>query len=169
MTKFTELSTVESLDGDELLAITNDPSGTPASRAITSANLLKMPHGQIYAPDVSSSQALAATTWTKVDQFTVDGLGSNVTRDHANDKLIPLRTGRHFVSFKCSFEGDVGTIFKFAVHLNGVLQAAVRDQAKPGAGGWATVSAQGVVQVATASVDLDETHDRVFARVDPLQ
>lgn len=149
------LSDVEDPDGADILLIEVDPGGAgDAYRKVALDNVRKIPHGQIYANDVAGSQALAATTWTKIAQFTTNGLGSSIARDHANDVLTPAKVGRHWVAFHVAFVGVHGVTYKFAVHNNGVLQAACATQTVLN-GTFGNVFAIGIVDCDPAGQDLD--------------
>lgn len=123
------LSDVEDPAGNALFLVEVDPGGAgDAYRKFTIDNARKIPHGQVYANDVASSQALAATTWTKITQFTTNGHTSNMVADHANDVLTPSKIGRHWVGFHVAFVGVHGVTYKFAAHYNGVHQPQCATQ-----------------------------------------
>ena len=73
-------------DTDQVM-VNADPAGSPASSRVDLSSLLRLGHGYISVTGGVGSQTLVAATWTKVNQFTAELSGKNVTAAHATDKI----------------------------------------------------------------------------------
>jgi hypothetical protein len=112
--------TAPNLEDEDLLEVSIDPGGTPASRKVTLDSLFDYQRalGEIYVADGSGSQALSADTWTKVTQFTTNGESYNTTPDHTNDKITLSDVGYYLVIVMASFTGTVNVDYSGRVVFN---------------------------------------------------
>ena len=79
---------------------------------------------EIYILNNSTAQSIpAGTTYTKIDQFTANGLSSNATADYVNNKIILTKAGKYKVSGTISMSSDTNNVvFDLAAFLNGTIQ-----------------------------------------------
>jgi hypothetical protein len=156
-TKITALTKLTSAASTDILPIVDDPGGTPVTKKITVSNLLNLEYGGLYVTGGAGTQALAATTWTKVTQFAADGASSGgVTPAHATDTITVADAGVYHVSFQCSYTGTTLAVYDIAVYWDGVQQDQVHIQRKIGTGtDVGSAGTAGHVNVASGSTDFE--------------
>jgi hypothetical protein len=114
---------------------------------------------EIYVKDSVATISLDADNAdVLVTQFTTNGQSNNCTADAANDKITITVTGKYLVTASVVASIDVGaaTTLEISAYLNGAEQTnvhACRDLAS--AAGNGSISLCGVIDVTTASWDLD--------------
>ena len=134
-TKITALTELTSAASTDLLVIVDDPGGAAVTKKITLANALNLEYGGIYVTAGAGTQALEATTWTKITQFTADGDSSGgVTPAHGTDTITVADAGVYHVSFQCSYTGTNLAVYNIAVYWDGNRQNQVQIQRKIGTG-----------------------------------
>lgn len=139
-TKVTELTTDAAPDLTDAVMTVNDPSGTPASRQATVANLLAAGDawGEIYIDEGVTAQVGIDTTptimtaWNAATGFNGESL--NTTPAKASNKITVNSTGTYLIIFTISASGDANDTFHWEIYIDGV--ASDRSVArKIGSGG----------------------------------
>jgi len=155
-TKWTAASLVATVaDTDQVLKVT-DPGGTPASERLTVATLLGRAYGELYVSAGASGQSLTTSIWNDITQWASNGASLNTTPDHTNDIITLDVTGFYLVMIQMSFSGSNNAEFTMRAKWNGTGQDQVRCQRKLSSGGdVGSATAMGVVDVTTASTDLE--------------
>lgn len=154
--KLTELTAITAPDEADILYLVSDPAGTPTSKKVTVANLLKFDYGQIYVASGAVAQSLGGVAYEKVTGFAANGLSNNVTADAANDKLTIDDIGVYRVAFNVAFSGGNSVVYTFAPYWNGVAQTQIKTERKMGIGGdIGSCSAVGYIDVTVAGTDVD--------------
>lgn len=157
--KITELTELTTADAGDLLAIVDDPSGTPVTKKITRSNLLGtlIEYGQIYTDAGAGSQTLSNGSFTLLNQFDSNGQSSSeVTPDASNNKITVTNTGIYFVSFSLSFSGTGSVEWEGHVYWNNTVIPQCAFKRKLGTSGdIGTVATQGIVDVTVGSTDFD--------------
>ena len=116
---------------------------------------------EIYISNNSTAQSIpSGTTYTKIDQFTANGLSSNATADYANNKIVFLKAGKYKVTGTISMSSDTNNvIFDAAGFLSEVIQPQLHLKRKVAtAGDVGDTVFSGLIEV---SVD-DELDIRVI-------
>lgn len=147
----TEATTVA--DGD-VLPLVASPFTTPLDRYITRANLLGFAFGSISTTGGVATQALSATTWTKVTQFTAAYSGSNVTASHADDKITVAKAGAFEMLWQCSFSGTAAGTYQLAIRWDGSAQSIAKVKLD-GSGSVVTVTVVALVSVISQPTDVE--------------
>ena len=87
---------------------------------------------EIYVYNNSTAQSIpTGTTYTKIDQFTANGLSSNAIADYANNKIVLTKAGKYKVSGTVSMSSDTNNVvFDVAGFLSGVIQSQLHLKRK---------------------------------------
>jgi len=155
-TKITALTALSARDKDDVMAIVDDPGGTPLSRKITLTNLLAMGWGEIYVNAASAATAtLVAATWTKLTLFTANGESLNTTPDHTADTITVANAGKYLVAFNVTFQASAAAVVDFAPHWNAALTHVRASATVSATSILYTVGGSGIVDVTSGSTDFD--------------
>lgn len=122
--------------GDDLVFITKDPSGTPATRVMELERTPAAMGGIRVSKGTDASLAgIDAATWTQVNVFNAAAAVSPLFEaDFANDRLVVNRQGPVLVGFTVSFSGTQNRTYEFEVRLGGIA-VDVGAKRKIGTGG----------------------------------
>lgn len=128
--------------------------GSFVPRKITIANLMKEAWGEVSVNAGAGSQVLVAATWTKVSQFTANGISKATTPDHTNDRVRVTNAGTYLATFSVSFTtASTAVAMEFGLYYNGALVQARANTWSEGSN-VAHVAASGLV-TATAGTDFE--------------
>ena len=114
--------------------------------------------GEIYAHDNLAAQSIAnGAGYTKVINFTNNGVSQYVTADFANNKLTITRKGIYRIPFSISFTATGTNINWFgAVFMDGVEMDNIHFERKIGVGGdYGATQIEGYASVAVGDVPVD--------------
>jgi len=115
-------------------------------------------YAEIYNHDTSASQSIpTGTTYTKLTNYTNNGLSNNCTSDATNDKITITKTGKYRISGSFNFNDDTNNVvWRIATFLNGVEQNSIHVKRKIStAGDSGSASFTGFIDVVTVPIDLD--------------
>ena len=118
-TKLSDLTELSEAADDDLVYVV-DTSG-PADRKMQVSNLLSRHYGSISVTGGVTPQAIPATTWTKITQFTAEYSGPGTTASHASDYLQLTNTGYYMVTLQASWLADAARNLDVAIYWNGAL------------------------------------------------
>jgi len=154
--KITALDALATVADEDVLAIVDDPSGTPVTKKVTVPNLLAGDWGIIYTNAGSGSQTLS-TGWSKLTQFDSNGESQGaVTADATNNKLTLNAVGKFLILVQLSFSGSASVDWDLAIYWNGSAIAAGSAERKLGTGGdVGSVSIIGVVDATLSGNDIE--------------
>lgn len=138
----------------EILADGVNVENIVATGKITQAGIF----GGIHVHDNSTPQSIpTGTTYTKITSFTDNNESSNVTSDATNDKITITTPGCYQLTGSFSFSsGTSNVIYWVAPFLDGVEKESIHFKRKVSvAGDVGAASLNGVINVATAPIDID--------------
>lgn len=155
-TKITALNELVTPDADDVLAIVDDPAGSPETKKIKVSNLSVLDYGQVYTQDGSGSQTLS-TGWSKLTQIASNGLSTAaVTPDATNNKITLVNSGIYWVTLAISFSGTGSVTWDIAVYWNGAIVPQLTLERKLGTGGDVDAAGTaGIVDVTSGATDLE--------------
>jgi len=156
ITALAELTTVAAAD---MMAVVDDPSGTPVTKKATVENVAyaSAEYGSIYVDNGVATQTVDNGTPALLTCFANDGVSSaGVTPTVADDKITVTNTGIYKVMFAASFSGDANITWYIALHWNGAEQSQCEIQRKLGVGGDTGACAfSGLVDVTAGGTDFE--------------
>lgn len=115
------------IDAAEADILTNagDIATNAAAITVLQGQVGNLEYGQIYADGNTVGQTLNTGSYTKLTQFTDDGLESaNITVSAANNKITIERTGIYLIIWHIGFSGDPLVEWLLAPFVDGTRMAA---------------------------------------------
>lgn len=144
------------LDADIAALVAVDASLQLDILALQTA-LNSLEYGQIYVHEGVGSQTLSSGAYSKITQFTANGLATaNITPSHTTDQIVIGRTGIYLAHYSLSFGGTANVTWEFAPFLDGVeVENAETTSKITATGDKKCISAFGFIDVTSVPKYLD--------------